>query len=638
MRQSKQRVAVMVAIVAGTGALFVGPAGAETDTQAPTRSLPPLETLQPGEDLTLDQDIPVNVVLVGYDKKEVGRKLLSQLPDEAEPVVRYPRFYGLEGRPLGLNYDYDYRLVDTPKRFENRFFGNLRRIGETTPRTEYQTMYNDQRKNRLEIPKRVLTIDAEATERYLQRSAARQLGVRTAKGYTVFLVNWWGRDDFRFHVYRKRDGLDPDTGADFAERDSRAMIAWGGSSGRTWFYDLSAGPEAWTNNWNVDDVDLDEDQVPDYRMPPIWEYAKDGYRDRHALPVDLGKVVRYVAIDLLFTPSPLFDPLASAPDAGGDQRLVLTVFEGDPASSGVDRVDLRFTLAQLRRVQPYLRWRGKLRDLDPIPTEVQDALDIFAGNSDDPGCAEPFGDPFAELFCFFDENRSDYLPPEGRDNVIGAFAFNTTDESMGEWLGLLGFADDDWVSGTPSYVFLFDYPDAVDAGFGFTSTLVHEVGHHIGLSHPHDGFDPETGVDFGAVGEFYFTWSGDESDSVMHYLGLSNNFSVFDRDNLSRWNAAGYLNWANELLAELDPAVLTRADRQKLRRADALATRSVDSFADWRYVTAATHARHAWTLVREVARQQDIDLGATAFAEETRRGARSTGEPPKPDPIRFPDD
>ena len=69
-----------------------------------------------------------------------------------------------------------------------------------------------------------------------------------------------------------------------------------------WFYDLSAGPESWTDNWNVDDADVDGDDIPDYRMPPIWEYAKGGFRAPSALSGDLAKVARYVGINLLFTP------------------------------------------------------------------------------------------------------------------------------------------------------------------------------------------------------------------------------------------------------------------------------------------------------------------------------------------------
>ena len=117
------------------------------------------------------------------------------------------------------------------------------------------------------------------------------------------------------------------------------MIAWGGTSGRSWFYDLSAGPERWTSNWNVDDADVDGDGEADYRMPAIWEYARGGYRARAVLPSDLGKVVRYVALNLLFTSSPLYDPLNVTPDPGGDMRVHITMFEDNPGSSGLDWIN-----------------------------------------------------------------------------------------------------------------------------------------------------------------------------------------------------------------------------------------------------------------------------------------------------------
>ncbi len=100
----------------------------------------------------------------------------------------------------------------------------------------------------------------------------RRPGVDTRRN-TIYLINWYGRSDFKFHVYTKTDEPDPDTGYDFGElRESRKLIAWGGttaddeenglgSTRRVWFHDLSAGPEAWAGNWNVDDADLDGDGV-----------------------------------------------------------------------------------------------------------------------------------------------------------------------------------------------------------------------------------------------------------------------------------------------------------------------------------------------------------------------------------------
>jgi hypothetical protein len=73
------------------------------------------------------------------------------------------------------------------------------------------------------------------------------------------------------------------------------VIAWGGTTPddeenglgrlrRVWFYDLSAGPDSWTDNWNVDDADVDGDGLLDYRMPPIWEYTQAASGRRRPCP------------------------------------------------------------------------------------------------------------------------------------------------------------------------------------------------------------------------------------------------------------------------------------------------------------------------------------------------------------------
>jgi hypothetical protein len=179
--------------------------------------------------------------------------------------------------------------------------------------------------------------------------------------YTIFFVNWYGRSDFKFHVYTKTGEPDPETGTDFGLRDSRKLIAWGGTTPddeetglgslhRIWFYDLSAGPESWTDNWNVDDADLDSSGVTDYRMPPVWEYGNIGaYRPFDDLSGDLGKVARYVAIDLLFTSSPLSAAI-SAPLIPSDIELDINVPDR-PNGVALDYLTALLT-SELNELQP----------------------------------------------------------------------------------------------------------------------------------------------------------------------------------------------------------------------------------------------------------------------------------------------
>jgi hypothetical protein len=547
--------------------------------------------LVPGETVTFEQKIPINLVFIGYNRNMIDREALRrQLPRTYDPLVRVPQFYGLPGRDMGLKFNFDYNITFTENRFANNFFDYLAEIGRPDDPTVYQLAYNDQEKNVLDVTGPVLYIDAPSVEAWL----ADNLSVNP-NSYTVVFINWFSRPDFQFHLYEKTDEPDPDTAHNFGEEDFAKMIAWGGTNSRIWFYDLSAGPEWNTTNWVVDTPDLDGDGVEEYRMPPIWEYTRKGYRRPGALGKDLGLVTRFVAINLLFTASPLYDPLVTAPDVGGDKVLHITMFEDDPQNLGTDIIDTAYVQSQLASLAPYYNWQVELADVNPIDNRARRAFRIFAGLQQRDDCWNDFGDPFAELFCFFNANLDDYVPAyDEQDYVIPIFAFNTKDARMGDQLGLLGFADDDWMTGTQSFIFEFDSPLLVSLGYGFSTTTVHEVGHHIGLSHPHDGYDSELGIDYGPGGEFYYVWVGDESDTVMHYLGLSNTFSQFDMDNLYRGEFAGYLNWANSLLDDILAHPDAGTVQANVTQAEAYAMQAIQSFANWDYLAAAMNARLAY--------------------------------------------
>jgi hypothetical protein len=585
-------------IVIIVAALVLG-AGLTPHAQSANSSRPRASSffgLEPGEFVVHQQKVPLEIVLIGFGNKGVkSTDILSVLPETYEPIVRYPQFYGLQGRDMGLSFEFSPSVTRRSAAFERQFFDYLARAGTEGPPTVFQLDYNDQAGNVLDVTGSVLFIDGPSVERWLERHDHS-----SGKGYKVYFVNWFGRPDFRFHVYTKKDDPDPDTGHVFGNRGSRAMNSWGGSSSRTWFYDFSAGPEANTSNWNVDDADVDGDGRPDYRMPPIWEYAANGYRPLADLGFDMGLLTRYVAINLLFTTSPLYDPMIAAPGPGGRRVVDMTIFEDDPASSGLDWIDAKFANDRWNRFQPYYGWKTGLHDVNPIDPGAKNALDTFALTNITPGCWQSIGSPFAQLFCYFAENLGLYVPEyRPHDYVTPVFSFNTTEEGLGAQFGLLGFADDNWVDGTQSFVFTFDAEIYRALGYGFTGTTIHEVGHHIGMSHPHDGYDSEQGFDYGPVGGSYFAWAGDESDTVMHYLGLTNEFGEHNKDNMYRWEMAGYLNWSNALVADILASPDAHRVALTVRVADLLAALAKNQFRQWHYLEAAASARGAYVaLVR----------------------------------------
>jgi hypothetical protein len=592
-----------------------------------SKPIPPvLSTLDPGGFLDIEQDLNVNVVFVGYEQgtgySEIDEAAFSsELPSTYRAINRFPSDYG-DNEFLGLTYNYSYTLVYADDAFEDAFFGYLGSIASPMPLTLYQDLYNLQASRSLTITNNNW-IDAPSVEQWLADNAGPMLSVDTSN-YTIFFVNWFDRGDFVNHVYVKTDEPDPDTGYNFGiERESRKLIAWGGTTPddeenglgslhRIWFYDLSAGPEAWTDNWNVDDD-------YGYRMPPVWEYGNlSGYRPFDNLSGDLGKVTRYVGIDLLFTTSPLYKPGISPPSIPEDIELDVTVWQIDPDDDGTAWFDEGLILQELGEVQPLQNYSIELNSRD-FYARFRKVYQCFF---DDISCYgnRLYGIAFGDLFLYHNDQLNRFLEGDG-DYEVPIFAFNATDELF---TCCLGFADDNWSDGTQSFVFAFDSPSVRDvSGYGFSTTTIHEVGHHIGFSHPHDGYDYEADVDFGPGGPYYFAWSGDESNSMMSYIDLNWDFSQFDRDNMNRYMTSVYLNQSNTILDAIYKSPRASEVSALLLSADAHAAAALADYDLMLYESASAHAKAAYDDVLTAAERINVHVEPQAWQADYKAKGKS---------------
>jgi hypothetical protein len=128
--------------------------------------------LEPGAFVTHPHVVPIDVVLIGFDISGVSRTdLAALLPATSTPAVRYPQFYGLNGRAVGLEYEFKYTLTRKNRQFEDRFFRFLARTGTPGNPTVYMTAYNNQANNVVNVTGPVLYIDAPTVERWLESNA-----------------------------------------------------------------------------------------------------------------------------------------------------------------------------------------------------------------------------------------------------------------------------------------------------------------------------------------------------------------------------------------------------------------------------------------------------------------------------------
>jgi hypothetical protein len=604
------------ALVIALTAALLGASATPANAAAPT---PAFTHLKPGGQPTLTEKIPVNIVFLGYDREQVNRsEFLSGLARTYEPTIKSRLWYG-NVETLGIKYTYDYKLTYGNRSYEDKFFQQLGKLATPAPRTVYQDEYNAQESNVLDVGQNHY-IDGPSVEKWLAYNPPA--GVDTRRN-TVFLINWYGRTDFKFHVYTKFGEPDPDTGYDFGRnRDSRKMMSWGGttaddeetglrSTRRVWFTDLSAGPEANMANYIVDEPDVDGDGVEDYRMPTIWEYTEDGFRAPGALAGDLAKLTRYVALDLLMASSPIY-PVELPTTTGLPKSINVdsNTYEDWP---GVDASAQYIKPGLLVDELKELRWRNRL-DYDNQDFSIDDqnrACFIGEFETGEPCYPDQDLPPDANLYLYNDTIIEQTKDDAGRVDYEMPMINYATGE---DFETPLGYADDNWTDGTQTYVFSFISPGIVASGYGLTTTMIHEAGHHLGMAHPHDGYDSEAGAEIEPTGQFYYAWVGDESNSMMSYIDVNWDFSQFDRDNSDRFLTAAYFDGANRLAADVLADPDARRAAGELRSADILLGLAKLAFAKHEYRTAYALAETAYNRVVGAAKRVGTDPAAAATA------------------------
>jgi hypothetical protein len=604
-------------------------------------ALPALTHLRPGQAADIHQRVPVNVVFVGLEPGpgatgiDAARLLAGQLARN-RVVDRVTRFYEREGHyepqlepsAIGITYDYEYHPVFAGAAFEDAFFGHLASIalGPIPGGTVFQQAYSSHPLAAQPIPASFL-IDATRAERWLADNAGPLLNVDTTRP-TVFFVNWFGRPDFRFHTYAFL-GQRPDIPFPFGATHAGQMVAWGGSppdvpygalgrEARVWFYDVSAGPDYGTSNWLLGPADVTGDGVTDERIPPVWEYGTSHwYRPFDDLTADLAQLLRFVAVDALFGASPIYDPAISEPLLTDRVELDLNLFAGragrDPAA-GIRMAELPLTLGRLDPTRAFtvdaqtFPLTGRVAAVfdcqqSAFTAEARSCFGNAARLPDDPGT--PYHDGvFYDLDLFFRQQQNQYL--DGARYEVPVAVFDVPDERLSPF-SLAGLASvrppniQAW-----TYVWLSDrFRSALNSD---TGVVAHEVGHHLGLSHVHDTYDPVLDEDVSAAdgGPWWFMWAGTEAYTAMSYLPNTDEFGQFDRDHMARWQVAARLDNANRILGDVARSPRAGKAAALTSSADAKAGEAIAALGAWDLRLASAAAADAYHLVLAAAAEAGV--------------------------------
>ncbi|MEM3404473.1 MAG: hypothetical protein QXJ17_08065 [Nitrososphaeria archaeon] len=565
-----------------------------------------LTTLTPGIPATIEQDLQINVVFVGFDPSWIDESVFLswQLPDYST-IIRSRSWYGVT-EPLGLVFNFDYNLVFAPTSFAENLFEYIPTVSIEGPLYSRQIWYNGlstEERAGFTIEGSNYYVDAPSVELWLEENAD-SLGIDAVNQYTIFFIN--GLDNYFPHSYWFVDEPDPDTGVVFGAYGSRQMTGWGGQFGRTWFLDLSAGPDRF----------LFETSTKTYEsgVRPIWEFdVYGGYRTD--LTERLAKIARFVGVDMLFTPSPLYPTYLQPPLLPQHIQFDVNMFENSSMYIGSDWFNPSIVEESYEDFEPYLDFSVSFQDRQLMKYPVLNkAFANFAsgnpysifGRKSPYWWAASYGIDFHlyykdQLFKFLttvEGSQADYSVP--------IFAYAVDDEQMGVQFGLGGFADDNWLDGTQEYVQVFNTPYWANVGYGYTLTTIHETGHHLGMSHPHDGYDPVYGEAESALGQA--AWVGDHSYTVMNYHDITYHFGVFNKDSMYRYMTITYLNYANKILAMISKNPNSGKVASMIQWADDKATSALEDYQDMNYYGSVTKMKLVYDKIVDAALKLHIPL------------------------------
>ena len=96
----------------------------------------------------------------------------------------------------------------------------------------------------------------------------------------------------------------------------------------------------------------------------MWEYGNvNGYRPFNTLSYDLGLVARFVAINLLFTASPLYNvALSGLRSCRHLSNWISALFQGDPDLDGNARLHTDYLLQKISKLEPLNSFSVKLQE------------------------------------------------------------------------------------------------------------------------------------------------------------------------------------------------------------------------------------------------------------------------------------
>jgi len=526
--------------------------------------------------------IDVKIVFIGFDENLIDKDYMTW----NNPSYKH-QLYLIPGTSTNVVFTLNYTYAFADSRFENSFVNYLSSIAQVERYSNvlWNLTYFGIDSNlslnytNFEITTLNTFYSADDVERWLIDHADGYDGLLD-NGYTLIVADLSSRvpsttPEQHYAIMRKltveptphyynKTFRDPDLGI---VRNRRWMTSWGGHS-RLYYIDLSAGPSLVTT------------QLPIQLAASIHDIDIRSLYGRKWLNQYISGYV-YGAVYNLFTPDFIY-PINYAEEyrvkivavddrTRQNQPPIEKTINTDLIESELQKL-LSFSKVNVEAsfskitdhpelMQIIIDSKNPSKQVPSIePTKVVDAIPVYEWLSED---AEGHITDFLNVTRDLNEYDIPVFVFAFDDNYEFGFTFKEWIADKGErdrtiWgvslydMVLIGHSTRDLNRGD----WLVNEPKQSGKGFGFSNTIIHEVGHMLGLNHP-----------------FIYDPTEDFVSSVMAYYPYDSEFSQFDIDALQRGLADQMIIYASSTLSETASVLVNylgmNSARNYLRTAEA---------------------------------------------------------------------